>query len=206
MAKHQENTSERRRQSDMSRRKFIEGVTFAATAATGLAAARGMGSTPAAPAAAAGAETGMVAHEGLAVLTPGQESLLNAVLNRLIPSDGALPGAGDVGMSRYIDGRLAEDSSLRRPIIELLGTWERQGASATTTASALDELLTRSETLHAEAFELLIHFTYTGYYATPQVESILAEKLQPPHVCQPEFLDAAMFDEVRQRGLISRVV
>ena len=202
MAKQQNKEAGSGGRSSISRRKFIGGMTLAATASTGLATSPStvLGSG-AAPAGVANAGAG-----SFAILTAEQGSLLTAVLNRLIPADGALPGAGDVGVARYIDGLLADTPHLRQPIIRLLGQLVIQGATSTSAGTNLDAYLQRSEQEMAEPFESLVHATYEGYYGHPEVQAALRHAYPSEEGHQPEFLNAELFDEVRQRGPIYRQV
>lgn len=182
----------------------MEGVTLAASAATGLAVLPGAVSSSAAAAAVSAGTRPADAAIGreFDILTADQAALLKAVLNRLIPPEGVLPGAGDVGIALHIDGLMRDAAHLRRPILELLGYLERQGASATSAGSALDGLLTRSEKEQPNAFELLVHVTYTGYYAHPEVSARLAQAYHHGPTDPTESLSSELFNEVRQRGAI----
>jgi gluconate 2-dehydrogenase gamma chain len=80
----------------------------ATTAAVGAAA-------PSTAAAATGALEKMDAR-ALQALTTGQATTLNAVLDRLIPTDASGPGASEAMVWRYIDGALAGDLSGLLPL------------------------------------------------------------------------------------------
>ena len=78
---------------------------------------------------------------------------------------------------------------LRPPILALLGQWQVQGASATTGERDLfDALLQQSEQEDVEAFELLVHAAYVGYYGHPQVRAALAEAYPSTTGQQPGIL------------------
>src|SRR5262245_61561481 len=83
-----ENGSRQDPTSSISRRAFIQGV-IAASAVSGVAAFAEPGAwTPGQPA---------------SVLTADQMHALTVILNRLIPSEGAMPAAGAVGVAGFID-------------------------------------------------------------------------------------------------------
>ena len=58
--------------------------------------------------------------ETLYVLTGEQAAALSAVLNRLIPDNGVMTGAGDLGISSFIDQVLFRGPHLRQPLLRLL--------------------------------------------------------------------------------------
>ena len=92
----------------ISRREFIQGAVAvsAAAGAAAVPAKAGGGPSPAPALAAldsAGAGEETSHYE---VLTPEQGRVLAAVLNRIVPATDVTPGAGDVGIARFVDGVL----------------------------------------------------------------------------------------------------
>ena len=173
--------------SSVSRRTFIQSA-IAASVATGAA---GVLSEKAALAAAAGRTA------GLAVLSAEQGTVLTAVLNRLVPADGRMPGAGDVGITQFIDGVLADAPHLRRPILDVLADVyvAQPGGDA-----ELDTVLQRIEGARPESFKALLDATYTGYYSHPDVLRAVGWVPPDKDMSAPEYLDASLLDDVRQRG------
>src|SRR6267143_3572184 len=93
----QRKKSTERRQRAISRRRFLEDVVVIASGTgVGLAAMSGNGRSLSAVSASK-------AHEGFKVLTLDQGELLTTVLNRLVPSQGKMPGAGDLGVAQFVD-------------------------------------------------------------------------------------------------------
>src|SRR5688500_7998218 len=104
--------------SDVSRRRFLRSV-MVASAASGAAVALPYGPAAAEPAAVAAggleaaaapvsAAAGAVSEAAsplagsrLSVCTEEQARLFASVLSRLIPAEGAMPGAGDIGLAGY---------------------------------------------------------------------------------------------------------
>ena len=61
---------------------------------------------------------------GNQVFTEAQRELLAGVLNRIIPPEGTLPGAGDLGLADIIEGVVVEQPQLRRLFIDGLAQIE----------------------------------------------------------------------------------
>ena len=139
----------------------------------------------------------------LEVLTPAQGSVLAAVLNRLVPADGAMPAAGDAGVAGYIDQALLDAPHLRRPVIDLLD--ELRGCGfARLPGPEQDERLRRLAADRPASFDVLLHAAYAGYYSNPSV--LTAAGWQPPDSTPPEPFDRTLLDAVRKRGPIYRDV
>ncbi len=116
------------------------------------------------------------------ILTPAQQTVLRAVVNRIIPADD-FPSGWEAGAGAYLLGQLAGDLSGRlvdvRAGLEALDEEARstgaEGFAALQPAQQ-DALLTRLERSQVEAiwpidpaafFELLITLTIEGFYADP---------------------------------------
>jgi hypothetical protein len=191
------------RMSDVSRRRFLQSV-IAASAATGAAAAlpAAAGSAPSVAAVkeVAGADIG--AYQ---VLTEEQAGLLSAVLNRLIPAEGTMPAAGQIGLASYIDGVLADAPHLRQPILDIVHDVALAGTDAQS-PEALDALLVRLEQTRPEAFASMINAVYTGYYSHPTVLQAIGWTHPGDEADTSETLDLALLDGVKSRGPIYRNV
>lgn len=142
-----------------------------------------------------------VAHSGqesaFSVLSAEQSNVLTAVLNRLVPAEGKMPGAGDVGIAHFIDGVLGDAPHLRQPIFDVLGEVHVSQPGSDT---ELDDVLGRIQRDQEESFLVLLDATYTGYYNNPQVLQAIGW-VPPADTCaDSEFFDVALLDEVRQRG------
>ena len=103
-------------------------------------------------------------------LSAEQRALLDAVLDRLIPAEGAMPGAGQNGTSDYIDGVAGRSARMARLFgaglrsIELAAS--RRGASfAELDGETQDEVLRGIEANKSAFFEALLGQAYNGYYS-----------------------------------------
>ncbi len=177
----------------ITRRRFIQDVV-AVSAVTGA-----IGSV-------AVSSTGIPVAHSFAMLTPTQANLLSAVLNRLIPSEGVMPGAGTVGVARFIDQVLADAPHLRPHIVGLLSRLDVDGASSDSSEVELDAMLQRLEHEQKASFDILLETTYTGYYSEPQVVAALGGvPIDAPSIPFEPF-DVSMLEDVVKRGPIYRQV
>ena len=176
----------------ISRRKVLQSVIVASAATSAVSFPAG---------AAAGAIT---AGDGLKILTSEQHELLTAVLNRLIPQEGTMPGAGDLGVAGYVDSVLADAPHMRRPVFDVLMQ------TATSLAEEdreedIDGILAGIQSRAPESFEALTQVTYTGYYNHPRVLEALGW-VPPSEPSAPEPFDMTPFEPVIKRGPIYRNV
>ena len=169
----------------LSRRQFMQGVMVASAAAAGVAGAP----TLAAKASAA---------PGAKVLTLEQVRVLGAVLNRIIPAEGVMPAAGDLGIAGFIDEALGAAPHLSDHFVRLLTTLPSGDAFTRLSEAGLDSLLHQTEQQQSESFDILIQATYTGYYSHRRVLAGLG--WVSDHESEP--FDTTLLDEVRKRGLM----
>ncbi|HLZ07606.1 MAG TPA: gluconate 2-dehydrogenase subunit 3 family protein [Chloroflexota bacterium] len=151
---------------------------------------------------------------GAEVLSSEQQDLLTAILNRIIPAEGDLLGAGDLGLVDFVEKSVSSRSESRRLFLDGITEVEvaawHQGAS---TFRALeidrqDEVLRQVEASRPEFFNLLVERTYQGYYVDPRVLTALGHDPRPPQPRGHELpaFDASVLDRVRARGPIFRLV
>ena len=136
-----------------------------------------------------------------------QRSLVTAMLDRLIPRQGKHPGAGEIGVADYLDGAVAESSSLRRLFSDGLHTVQstahKLGADfQDLTPDQQDEVLSKIEADHSDFFARLVMLTYNGYYTNPTALESLGLDPRPP---QPrgyvvEAGDLSSLEAVVRRG------
>ena len=111
----------------------------------------------------------------LRVLDDAQRLLLRAVLNRIIPSRGDLPGAGDLDAGGGIERTLGESPRLRRLFLDGLTAIQvsasRQFVDIDVATQAVN--LRRVEQCHPAFFEALVDHTYRAYYTLPRVQQAL---------------------------------
>ena len=102
------------------------------------------------------------------VLSDEQRRLLVAVLDRIVPPNGDVPGAGALGVGESIERTLAGSAPLRRLVLE--GLVEIEIALGPAGLAALDEALLRAvEAAHPAFFAALVNHAYRGYYTHPTV-------------------------------------
>lgn len=134
-------------QDGISRREFIHGVLVVSTAA--IAA----GSVPTSASASA--------------LTPASlpigDRQLAAVLDRLVPANNAMPGAGELGLGRFIEDALTAAPHLRAHLDELQAVLPGADECWCLSQEDAEQLLGDIERRHPDAFQTLIRLTYSGY-------------------------------------------
>ena len=147
------------------------------------------------------------------VLTLGQLALLGAVQDRLVPAEGDLPGAGELGAAGVVDGYLGADPALRPLLLDALRAVEVVAArvAEATPFEGLDPetQVAVLQAVEAEAplpFRVLVRQTYNAYYTHPAVLAAVGYTLPAP---QPEGFAVEAFDDgrldpVRRRGPIWR--
>ena len=118
-------------------------------------------------------------------LSQSQHSLATAVLDRLIPSQGEMPGAGEAGTADYLDGIAAGSAGIARLFSAGLQDIEIAAAQQGSEFKELrsdqqDEVLREVETDSPQFFDLLVRHTYNGYYSNPTVVELLGLDPRPP--------------------------
>lgn len=129
-------------------------------------------------------------------------ALLTAVLDRLLPSNGELPGAGSLGLGPLLaDDPLLETmpDAIDRVLGGLPGGFA--GLATTDQVAALKAV----ETAEADAFALLINLVYNAYYidqrVLAQIESTTGYKARAPqpHGYEIEPFDESILSTIRER-------
>ena len=185
MAKQHETDTTHNQPAGMPRRKFIQGAIVASAATSVAGWPTPVAAAPVAP--------------PVQVLTAGHKGLLTTVLNRLVPAEGSLPGAGDLGMAEFIDRALGVAPHLRRHIVGVLAGLPDEAALAQLSDTEAERLLRRVEEAQPEAFDILVQATYTGYYSHTQVLTVLGvDAAALEH--QFDRFDAKLLDELERRG------
>ena len=141
------------------------------------------------------------------VFPEGQRLLLTAVLNRIIPAEDALPGAGDLGLSHFVENAVASSPALMSLFtqglreIEIARVGPEGGQFRDLSPREQDETLKSVESSNPEFFQELVRQTYSGYYTNPQVFGAIG---YAPRVPIPgemlELLDESLLDKQRQRA------
>ncbi len=118
-------------------------------------------------------------------LSQSQRSLATAVLDRLIPPRGDMPGAGEAGTADYLDGIASNSAQLARLLSAGLQDIEiaaaRSGASfEELSGERRDEVLRGVEADSPQFFDALVRHTYNGYYSNPTIVELLGLDPRPP--------------------------
>jgi hypothetical protein len=147
-------------------------------------------------------------------LSAEQRQLVFTILNRLVPEEDQIPGAGDLGIADFVERAIALTPRARRIFLDGIAeidfvAW-RQAAAAFVDlpTDRQDDILRIVELSHPVFFDDLVGLTYAGYYVNPRVLVALgrsARAPQPIGYVLPAF-DPALLDRVRARGPVFRVV
>ena len=143
-------------------------------------------------------------------LNSAQLQLLTAVQDRLIPHQGEMPGAGEIGGAEVVAGYLLERPALHRDITTALDAVESTSGGQAPFGDLADDdkdaVLRQVETELPGEFETLWRQTYNSYYTNPAIQEKLGAGALPPqpqgHV-MPAF-DESRLDAVKKRGKLWR--
>ena len=119
------------------------------------------------------------------IFSSAQRSLIDAILDTIIPEDGDLPGAGGAGTAEYLDSVLSENPTLTRLVLEGLDLIQiasegRGGGFETLSDADRTEILRGSEVENPRFFETLLAHAYNGYYTNPEVLEALGMDARAP--------------------------
>ena len=145
---------------------------------------------------------------GSRVFNQGQRALVKEVLARIIPAQGNLPHAGDLGLVDFIEAAISPRPHHRRLFIDGLADIEitanrQEGqAFAGLPGPAKDATLRAVETSNADFFQELVRQTYNGYYTHPRILDLVGYSPAPPrsHGEPPDLLDDTLLAKQRQRA------
>jgi hypothetical protein len=148
------------------------------------------------------------------LFTEAQRELLAAALNRIIPPEGPLPGAGDLGLADFVEGVAGRDARLRRLFndgiaqVQIVAARREGRDFSQLSAAAQDATLREVEASLPQFFETLVRQTYNGYYTNPQIFQLLSYSPPNPQPkgYQPELLDERLLERQRQRSPFWRQV
>ena len=131
--------------------------------------------------------------------------LLTAVLNRIIPADSDLPGAGDLGLSQFVASAAAGSPASVRLLTQGLRQIDIASPKGSSfidlSAKGQDTALKAVESSSPEFFQALVLQTYNGYYTHQQIlEKIGYAPHAPQRGEQPELLDETLLDKQRERA------
>ena len=143
------------------------------------------------------------------ILSDEQQALLTAVLNRIVPANGEMPAAGELGVAEFVAGIAAADGATHRRRILLDGLAQIEiAAQARGGAFAALPPAAQTATLQAVAdampafFQELVTQTYRGYYTNETVFDLLQYRAPNRADYNPKPFDESLLEPVRQRGPI----
>ena len=151
-------------------------------------------------------------HDRRLFFSEQQRTLLNAVLDLIVPASGNLPGGGELRVAEHVEGVAGLSQRKRRLFSEGLKSIEVtsvQGHSSEF-AELSDEdkvgVLRQVESQHPDFFSALVNQTYAGYYTNPKALRAKGLSLRPPQPQGYELdeFDMSLLDNVRKRGKVYR--
>ena len=148
------------------------------------------------------------------VFTESQTSLLAEVMNRIIPAEDALPGAGDLGLTSQIDAAVGNSPALKKLFLEGLARIEIESHKSEDrefkdlSSYEKDRLLRVVEQERPDFFQVLVQQTYRSYYTNPTIFPLIGYEGYPP---QPKGypmkpFNESLLDNVKKRGPLYRQV
>lgn len=141
------------------------------------------------------------------ILSSDQRSLMDAVLNRIVPAQGDMPAAGDLGITGFIESVAGDNADSRRLLLEGLvqiegAAAEHGGSFGALSTDAQIEALKSAETGSPAFFQYLVTQTYRGYYTHETVTAALSYRAPNRADYDPLPFDESLLDPVRQRGQV----
>ena len=148
------------------------------------------------------------------VLSEDHTLLLVEVLDQIVPRDGDIPGAGEVGVAVYIDDAMDYSKHLKALIDEGLISLEEtsQGMYSQCFGVLPDrakvDVLSRVESENGKFFKELVRLCYSGYYIDPEIRQLRDLEQRPPLPVgyDMEPFDISLLENVKNRGGIYRDV
>lgn len=144
---------------------------------------------------------------GYTILSDEQRSLLAAVLNRIVPANGDMPAAGDLGVADFVANIAAAATGRRRILLDGLAqieiaAQERGGAFSALQPAAQTATLQAVAEARPAFFQELVTQTYRGYYTNQSVFGLLQYRAPNRADYNPTPFDESLLEPVRQRGPI----
>lgn len=144
---------------------------------------------------------------GNMILSDEQRGLLAAALNRIVPANGDMPAAGDLGIADFVESIAAASTGRRRILLDGLAqieiaARERGGAFAALQPAAQTATLQAVADARPAFFQELVTQTYRGYYTNETVFDLLKYRAPNRADYNPKPFDESLLEPVRQRGPI----
>ena len=143
---------------------------------------------------------------GSQLFTEQQRQILRAALNRIIPAEGQLPGAGDLGIADFVEQAVSGDPKLRRLFtdglahIEIAGVRHGSTSFSELSDEAKEGALRDVEANHPSFFDTLVRQCYNGYYTNPQVFDLIGYSLPDPASYQATPFEEELLEPQRGRA------
>ena len=145
--------------------------------------------------------------ESTQIFSQAQIQTVTTALNRIIPAEGGMPAAGDLGVAGFIESVAQVDPSKTRlftqgvAFIELTCGRLIGKGFAQATGEEQDQTLQSVESSDPAFFDELVRQTYNGYYTNPKIFEALGHSIAQPDINgQPELLDESLLEKQRQRA------
>ena len=142
-----------------------------------------------------------------------QIDLVTEVLNRIIPANERLPGAGEIAVN-YLDEAVGGSPRLKRIFghglshIDVVSYRLYSQDFPSLTGEQMYAVLRQVEADEGEFFDLLVRQTYNGYYTDLRIVELLGLEARPPqplgHRLQQGNL--SLIENVKNRGIAYREV
>ena len=141
------------------------------------------------------------------ILSSAQRALLDAILDRIVPAQGEMPGAGELGIGEFVESVAAGSAETRRILLEglvqiQLAASERGGDFPLLTADGQVDALRAVESSSPGYFQYLVTQTYRGYYTNESVTELLSYRAPDRENYDPLPFDESLLEPVSQRGQI----
>ena len=139
-------------------------------------------------------------------LTATQRELLCAVLDRIVPPHGNLPGAGALGLSVFLENVSGRTPDRRRLLndglsrIEFAASRRTGGRFDQLDADGQDAVLREVEGQDPVFFDLLVRQCYNGYYTNPSVQEMVGHHRPDPSEYAYQPLNETLLEPQRQRS------
>jgi hypothetical protein len=140
------------------------------------------------------------------LFTEAQQGLLTAALNRIIPAEGKMPGAGDLRIMEFVEEVAAPDPKLRRLVND--GLAQIVIVAARQSGQEFPELgkdvqngvLREVQARQPEFFEFLLRQCYNGYYTNPQIQDLIGYQRPAPREYEYKPFDESLLEPQKQRA------
>ena len=146
------------------------------------------------------------------LLTESQMDLLVGVFNRIIPAEGAFPGARDLGLADSLEETIGRTQQSTRMFLEGLAQIDitavrEQGREfSRLTAAGQDSTLRSVEQNHPAFFNELKRQCYNGYYTHPRPQELIGYSQPEPGEYRPMPFDESLLEPQKQRAPFWRQV